>query len=242
MMTITKEYPLLQEEDDFYFVTAIHSIGDVTIELDKRLHILNDVVIAGGILSNVDIVVGGAIIADGQCNIKGVQANNVKILGRLYCEGDFLSKESAILAATAINGSAVFNGFVKAISQFTITGDIAINGKGEFNYDIVSNGKVFANGTLDVKERIFANELKINSIETKSYGRFIFRDVTVILYGDGITAKILGRKWVTFDSISSLKDASTDSGSDDYKKRLAENVLSIYENIKNLQFPIEKKE
>ena len=239
MTKITKEYPLLNESDDFYFITSISVIGDLEIELDKRLHVTSSIVVAGNIKSNVEVIVNEAIVCDGDIELSGIQAGKAKMLGRIKCDGDFLSKESAILGPIFVSGDMMCYGKLITVSEVRVDGNLAIQGTAEFNYEVYVTGRLFVNGSLDPKSIISASETKINGVETKTIGRFLTNSIYCVLFGDGILLynQIIG--WRSYKNIDDAKNMldKTDECSATEADMISE-LLKTYDAIKDLQFKI----
>ncbi len=238
MTIINDDYPLLKEEDDFYILDSIVSGGDTKIQLKKRLHILEDIFSVGNLDANCDIVVAGTVIVHGGVSLKGFQVGKTKMLGQVHIDGDFMSKESAILGPTFVHGDIVTYKDFTAVSEFRVDGNMASTGNCTFAQEVFVTGKLYVNGLLTAKDKIFAEDLKINNIKTSKYGRFILDEQYVILYGDGIGVHTKELGWAFFDNIEAAKEILNVEDESIARKDSINRMISVYEMINKMQFTV----
>jgi hypothetical protein len=240
MTVISKDYNFLNEEKDFYFMNGPIIMDDIEFVLDKRLHIIGDMLIVGGIKSNVDIAVEGSLITYGENSTKSIQASILKMLGRSNIDGDIVTRESAIIASTYISGDAVHNGKLNALSEYRVEGKLGIKGISEFNDNLFVGGDIFVSGVIDPKMNIYANNLIINETNVSKILRFANSKFHLVYIDGGILLNADDYGWKVFNTKEEIEEFVSRDESDFHLRKLCKDVLSNYDCIKNMAGEIHK--
>ncbi len=230
MQTISKTYPYLVEEDDYYRISSISTGDDVSIELDKRLHVENDIFIAGGLTSNVDLSAGRVVIVHGMVSIKGIQATALKMLNRVSIVGDLLSRESVILGAISVEGNMISFGNVKLVSVCNVTGKAALKGTIETNGTFAVDGLLYVDGVLNAKDTISVGTFKVNGKKCTKYLRYVSNQYTMVMYDESMSILIPDVGWKYFKNIKELTEVPKDEGN--MICQLSESIIANHEILK----------
>lgn len=180
-MVINKNNRYLEEKEDHYVMSNLFVNDDLTIELDKRLHVVGNVFIAGG-LTKGTISADGTIVIYGLVQCDSLQGHKIACHGQAFIEKDIVVTESLLMNNASIKGTVVSNGNIIFNKDSFISGNISAKDILVAKGSLGVSGNIAAGTLIDIHNSFrCGGEMRVMGRTFTEYGRLSTGEETIIL-------------------------------------------------------------
>jgi len=125
MLIIDKENDYLVDRGDYYSISTINSNDSVIVELDKRLHVDSDIMVAGDLQCG-DIVCDGVVTVSGNLLTKDIQADSIFLFGVARIEGNVVVNKNIQFGKANVTGTIISHGGLHSISELYVGRNVSV--------------------------------------------------------------------------------------------------------------------
>jgi len=183
MLTLNANNDYIEDKGDHYYISSLIVNDDLTIDLDKRLHVGENLFVAGSVIEG-EVVVDGAVLIKGSASMTGIQGNSVTI-DTANIKGNIIANEFIQLGRASVQGSLISTGKIHLLSDVSVEENVSARDLLVAKANLYVGGSVAAGTMIDIHGRFLCDgEVRFVGKTIETYGRVSGDFYTMVVADD----------------------------------------------------------